>query len=469
MSAPWDRPRVDLEGLVEAWAPRASLLEAVSPLPRGLIHADAIELVEATPAGFLPLTEGSPWSASGRLLAVEVGVDPVGVLQQIAAYAAWSDRLRQLPPRLGDALRASGLGPQIRRELLERLGLSELDWLELERGGVTRDLGWMVERPFRPVLRVASELRPSWRRAAGHRLGERLLERLPVGAAPLLASTSPLALELISPYTKDLGHALHAWAIENAHRLEGAHLAEAARAAGRAPSEELAALAAAELLALEGAPILEERRQAEASQGLELHDGPGLTAGWAQLERLAEPDRVLRGTAGALLVAVGPDPLALEALIQTWLDAGRVLAVGLVGQLRGEDGEPVIPDALVTDRDGYALPGAAELRSAADGLGQTVRNADLLELDEEGPAGWTARILGRMRRDLVTGRTPLDGRVWAIYHAEGSGLAARTAALRACRNVLQALGASLTVEPSPAESLPSVSSPNRRSARRFRV
>jgi hypothetical protein len=458
LEAAWDRPSVDLEALSEILAEEATAPAAEAVLarvPTGLVHADTITIERTRPPGFDALGAGSAWAASGRDLVVRVDHDPSEVLADLARYFALAravaERLGRRAP-LASRLRRGALEPADRPELCERLQLDGVALQRLEAKGWLSDLGWMAARGFAPRVRVASELRPSAARARGAAAGDALAARLPQEGMPLLALEDPIGLDLFSPYPRDLGHALHAWGIENAGRLRTEGLAEALRLAGRNPDEDLASLVAAELAAVEPERgLLEERRAAERGQGLRLEDAFGLTFGLAELGALAAPDPQLPSSSEVLALAAGPSRAGVAEAVGVLLDSGRIDRLGVVGGIAVGGWAPVIPEAMVTPRDGFALPGAAELRELAAARGVEARDVAVLELAR---GAWVAEAVGRARREMVRGRAPADLALYGLFHPAESVDASPTvqggrAALDAARVVAAAL---LLPRKTPADS-----------------
>ncbi len=449
----WDRPAVDLGWLVErvpvggasgALGPGKGLLgppsAVLADVPLGLIHAEDIAVVVAPPAGFTPLGPGSAWFGSGRSLAVAAprGAGPVvAAIGRYAALSAWVlARLDGAAP-LADALRSKAVGPAERVDLALRLELPAAEVARLDAAGALPELGWMACRPFSPVVRVAPELRPSveFRRgaAAGASLAARAGEELAVFAAE-----DPVALHLLSPYPRDIGHALVAWALENPDRLATVGLADAMAARVRSPDPDLVALVAEDLLAAEPG-LLEERRANERSAGLDLDDQGRISVSLLRLEALAAPDAAIETGQGLFAVAAGPSRPALEGFVAALFERSRVRALGLVSSVEGSLPAPLAPGALVTAADGYALPGAERLLAVAREHGASVERGASLELT--GSSAWVARSVGKARRAMVRGAVSPQLDLFVVVHGASKRphVNERCSVLAAARAVLSAM------------------------------
>lgn len=406
----WDRPCVDFPALVDlvVGSKRArSLPYLLASLPRGLVHAQSVTLVSVPPRGFEPLTPGGAWFAAARNLAVTVS-DPEAVLGELAELAWWWARVRsRLRPADGQdsavrALWASDL----------ELDAETIQWLDAHQGW--SEVEDAARFTFAPVLRVDPALRPGHRRVSGEQVGETLAGRWG-RPMPVLVAASSLALDALSPYVRDLGHALQAWGSEHLERFPELELRRALLSSRGRPDPAVGAIVAASLLE-EAVELREERRTAERSQGLELFDASGLTAGTAQLDRLAAPHPRLENGRGALGLLFGQDGWALEGALEVLLEAQLLSGLALLGRVGRDPEDPVLPAALVGPDDGYALPSRDGLAARAEGWSIPAQRSDLVDLSwADHRASWIPRTLGKTRRSMVRGRARSDLAVLAAF------------------------------------------------------
>ena len=447
--AAWDRPFIDIAVLVQAQAWSSAelmstqrLVSLMRFLPRGLVHAENVTIVRSAPQGFQQLADGSAWWAKERCLSVVCSHHELDRwLETLGAYCALGKllgRRLRFQKRLVESLLDEELKPP------DRLGLCSL--LELEPNGLERiesykwlsEVGWLARKGFSATVAVEPALRPTVRKQYGERLGAELAEGLS-GPVPVFCSQDPLCLNLVSPYVRDLGHALYAWGIENAEKLNVPFLLEALQDTANAPDPDLASLVAE--IVEELPDIRDERRWAEESQGLTLRDVQGMTAGFAELSQLAAPDACLANASGGLAFLFGPDPYALESALDVLLEAGRVQMLGLVGAVDAVGSRPYLPRALTTRFDGYALPGVERLLQRVQQLNFEVHEVEVVEMGVFPTVGWLPSTLGRVRRQMVRDKSfgSMDVFV-ALYPAESpqtaSQLAQRRAALDAGRITL---------------------------------
>lgn len=324
-------------------------LAALPRLPAGLLRARAVHLLREPPPA-PPLAPGSDWYALGEVLAVTCAPEGLPkLLSDLAAYAWIAARL------YGARLNAEEAEAEASWLLVqERLGLeaSDLSRARAEHPGLARELGWMAEWPFEAELHIHPQVRPAWLSAQGEAAAERLLSALAGRRAWLWVTEDPSALELLSPYARELSAPLQRWADENpaAIRLEGLH---AAIAEGSVDDWALSALVAQELLS--AAPeLLSERRAAEAGQGLFLEDVAGVSFGWVDPAELRAPDPALKlGAAPGVLLTGMIGPLQ-HAMARALFAEGAVSATGVCYRgLRGE--APCAPPALYSPEDGFFL------------------------------------------------------------------------------------------------------------------
>jgi hypothetical protein len=462
------RPEPELD--LDRWA------AAAARLPTGLIHADGIWLLSEPPLGLSPLAPGSAWSALGRILLVQAqGPEPaVRILADLACYAHTAERVRARldgsPTELRASLVAEGpLPASALTELAVRLdvGLDVLLRLERRTPELRRDLGWMV-RGFEPELRIHAGLRPDQAEALGRHWAEDALARGPSGPLLLAVSDATAIVEPLSPYVRDLGHALFAWALENPERLRTEGLAELVSRRRSEPDASLAAVVAEDLFAAHP-ELVPERRENEGTAGLWLADHAGASWGWAELGQLDAADREVVPVAAqgsVVLLAGGPDA-ALAAAHRVLLDSGRVTGVALALSGQGLPGPVVAPVALYDDDDAFLLRGGDDLAGWAGLLGIELLRPGPLRIDAEaGASPLAARLLRTERRAVVMGTIPRDGpRIHVLSARSRLGPRAdpsvRLAPHFAARLALAAL---LDRGPGPSEA-PSKSS----GSRRFRV
>lgn len=458
----WDRPLVDLLNYRASRGAPEAFAAALRRLPRGLTHAESITLVAARPPDYSPLSAESAWSASGRGLAV-VTSSPSRVLEDLAVFAHWARSLREAGPAQAPVQLAAQL----------EVGLDAL--FELEQAAGPEGLGAVAQSGFAPVVRVAAELRPSVRRQRGERLGETLCGDWS-GAAPLLVAQDSLAFDVLSPFPRDVGHALYAWGIENAERLRVEGLAEALRRSERSPQDALCSATASELFEVVADPeLLEERRRAERSQGLRLMDRDGAVFGSAQLEALEAPDPRLSELQGTVRMLAHSDPQVLIGALAPLIEAKAFSALAACGALSTRTGKPLVSDALVTSEEGYALPSASLLEARATALAIPFHRSDVVELsDPEGSAAWLPKSLGWLRRAMVRGDLRSDLRVTVVFADSDPALSShpleskRTMLDAACLNLHVTFSESATISPEDRE-LRVNQDKDRPPRRRFRV
>lgn len=448
----WDRAKVDLDELTNVLGNKETdrdLETALSRVPRGLVHAESIALVRKSPEGFAPLAPESAWSSAGRSLAVACSRSPEPVVRDIGWFSLWQRRVQQRlrgAPSLVRSILEDRLSAEDRLELSVRLEVGPEALARLENQGWLPDLGWMAARPFGPKVSVAPELRPAVARARGAATAYALSERISPGNFPLFVSDDVLTLDLLSPYPRDLGHALYAWAIEHADRLQTRNLAEIIRSQRHRPDADLASIAASDLFSAEpNRGLLLERREAERSQGLFITDDTELAAGYAELSRLEQPDPVAGGARGFLAFFAGSNREALEGAVEAWIEDRRPTGFGFVGRHNSDGTAPIVPKAIISEHDGFQLELAHELRQAALATGVGTANPDLMDLDYH--EMWIAKSLGRIRRSITAGfLTPVTTIGVAFYPINSTisptDAASRRACLQAARIVLSKLLAS---------------------------
>jgi hypothetical protein len=428
------------------------LLALSRRLPTGLIHAESIWALESRPSDLSPLALGSAWSAMERSLVVEVpalGGDLTAILIDLGRYrlAASVVRARLADhPDLIEAL-AGELTPALstRLAMLLEAPVADIEALDRRAPHLRSDLAWMARMEFSPPVHLHDDVRPDRLAERGARIANDLLARLPAGDFWVLLADHAAAIELISPYVRDLGHALFRWGLENSDRLRTFGLVEALEAKEEAPDVDLAALVVPDLF--HATPdLLEERRTNEATQGLELEDRNGTIFGWADLGRLAAPDRAAlpEGINGTLAIVCGGAPEALIAASRTLIASGRVagLAQVLMAEVRADI---VVAQMLATADDGFQLAGAPLLIDKANELGIAVHPVDTLE----DPPDLLVKLLRVVRRARVRNELSDSAMIFTLMtpnlpESATPTLKGRLAALHAARLVL----ATMTSAPS---------------------
>ncbi len=427
-----DREALEVGALVEVLLDDPALaaptlegfLKLSARLPSGLVHAEGLWALPRAPASLAPLAPGSAWYAMERALLVVLPPHEPRLLQLLtdlgryAHFAAWVAERLGGRDDLVEHLLAPTLTPEAAAAIAHALDCDpvRLQSLDALAPGLREDLGWMARLGFSVTVHLHAEVRPAHLAAGGARLAERLLGRLPAGPFMLAVGDGPALVEHLSPYLRDLAPALAAWARENPGAVAPG-VAEALLDAGTPDLDDLA-LVIPDLFRV--APeLLEERRAAEASQGLFLTDEAGGAFGHAELSRLAAPDEraLARAREGALLVlAGGPEAFRLAAARHA-LESGRVVGVLAVLGAALDAGGPVVADGLLEDEDGIELGGAELLLEHAERLGIAAQRAGPLEVETEvGAPVLAARLFGAVRRARLLGRLPADAPALLVLH-----------------------------------------------------
>jgi hypothetical protein len=445
----WIAELVALEspGLLERVA-LADLVDLSKRLPSGLIHAESIWILEQRPAGLAPLAEGSAWSAMDRSLVVEVSSagDLFGLLLDLGRYHLAARAVRA---RLGgrdalvDALASGSLDPLGLAEIAVVLEAPPDDVARMEPA-IAIDVAAMARSDFEPAIHVHDDARPDRQRERGARLAEELIARLPEGPFALLIADTTAPIELLSPYVRDLSHALSRWGIENPARIRTFGLVDALRAQKGSADPDLAALVVPDLMAV--APeLLAERRSNEATQGLFLDDGRGTLVGYAELGRLDGPDRsvVAADASGTLVVAVARRSEIVEAILDRVLETRRVSGVANVGSADVRS-DVVIARTMASDDDGFLLGGADTLIAKAAELGVAAHVTERLARPPDALLRISRRVrLARVRGELDDPNGGARPVLTVLYPRLPEGVSptirGRSAALVAARLVLAAL------------------------------
>ncbi len=476
-----DRGQLDPEELraaqAEADTPAGPLLEPLRELsrrlPAGLVYAEGLWVLADPPTGLTPLGPESPWFAHERSLAVVIPQRDEALVQlllDLAAYAETGARLRELLAEhqgLLTALAAPDWEPAAATELALLTGdaPAQLAALDQDAPGLRAEILRLAQHTFSAKIWIHADLRPRQGTLLGQEIAEALASAT-FGPALLVVSDTPLLVEHLSPYVRDLGHALSAWALENRDRLQTPGLAELLEGP---LDDDLAALIAAELL--ETAPeLLEERREAEASQGLVLADRQGTTYGHADLGQLAAPDPVVAEAGGRIVwLLAGGAERTLHTAVRALLETRRVTHLLFVGEARYDGRSPLVAEALSTDEDAVRLNGTGELVERAKRLGIEIELAPDLEA-RIGQGVWpvAAAILGLFRRAQVKQLVPTEAVAHACFYPRPIGPLERSKiALVATRLGLAALLAGESQKKTPTKTPGSAGTS--RFVRRFRA
>lgn len=386
------------------------LLDLTSRLPSGLVHAEAIWALADRPTDLSPLAEGSAWSAMEHSLVVEVpraGGDLAGLLLDLGRYllAARVVRARlEDRPELCQMLLAGSPSPQLSAELAVILeaSVADVEAIPGRRPALLADLAWMATRGFEPTVHLHDDVRVDRQRAVGARIAETLIANLPQGEVFLLLSDQTHCVELVSPYVRDLGHALYRWGIENQSRLSTFGLAEALAQGEGAPEPDLATLVVRDLFS--AAPdLVDERRSNESAQGLHLEEERSTLYGLAALSRLAAPDRraVPLEAGGTLAIVCSSSPEVLTGALDPFLETRRVSGIANVFS-SGVQRDVVVPKNIATEDDGFRLAGASTLYDRAMELGVDVHAAERIDDGPKGAPEILIRLLRTTRRARVT-------------------------------------------------------------------
>lgn len=285
--------------------------------------------------------------------------------------------------------------------------------------GLSALLERLSETRFEAEIWLDAAVRPAWLRQEGERLAEAMIA-LEGPAMPLLVADDPLAIEVLSPYTRDLAPALCRWAELNPEQLEieGLHEAVAALKPGQDPegAESLLPWVARALLSAHPSLLL-ERRQAERSQGLRLFDALGLVAGRVDLSRMARPDPTLPEAArqgGCWVLAGGASELR-ESLASALIDAMRVNKLGLLRTGKGLGVSAVNLRSVYSSEDGFGFDLSPLVAAEASILG-----VDLATEARESPlSDADLRLLRAVRRQrAIRPESPLSS--FAIVSVTGT-------------------------------------------------
>ena len=431
-----DGPIVDLtavsDALVEA-SPHSSRFDLESfasvaaRLPRGLVYADAIWLIAEPLPGLSPLAPGSAWYAIDRNLAVVLPPGRAALVRMVAdlgryALAAWHIRERmEDSSELIEALADPSLSTEMSTKLALVLDASPAFVAGLDAGapGLRRDLATMADMPFSPVVHVHASLRPQQWLDKGHAIADRLLAEIPDGPVRLVVSDGRWVTEHLSPYVRDLGHALSAWGAQNAADLTTSGLAAALAEPRAAPDLDLAALVVPDLFAVHP-DLLPERRDAERSAGLKLYDDGATAWGWADLSTLdgADPSVLPDEPAGTFVVIAGGAHETLGRAVADLLAAREITGIACVFGTVAPTADVVVPRAIITDDDGFALARGPRMADRAAAMGIACESLAAARADGLlGAPTILVEILRRVRRSRVLGRGIDASQAVVVLHA----------------------------------------------------
>ncbi|MEQ8278652.1 MAG: hypothetical protein RMA76_29140 [Deltaproteobacteria bacterium] len=479
-----DRRVVDVSSFAAALAPSSTgpfetLRSLAGALPTGFVHAERVYVMEAPPPELRPLAPDSPWYAEERSLVVAMGrasFSLEGLLERIGRYGqvarAVHDRLAA-HPELVQALASGSLGALDVTQLAMSLDASPAAFASVESKApeLFGDLAAMAQRVFDPEVHVHADLTPVGQTSRGEAIAEAMLGRAAPGTFKLLVSDHAATIELLSPYTRDLGHALYQWSLENPEQIFTRGLVEAIRETPEAPEDDLAALIVPDLLRV--APqLLEERRVQESTAGLWLQDVFGTAHGVTDVATLADPDPVVfsKSRSGSLLLLAGGSPTVLLAASRALFGCGRVSGFAGVFGAGLDDDRVVIPSALVAEDDGVRFSTTQELTSVAEAHDLSVTNAGPIPVGHDRGASTVAlRICEAIRRARILGSLEADASVYLVLHPRsGGGLRRARCVLRASRLALLALLGERSQKGSPKRKSPK-SEGSGRLSRRFRA
>ena len=405
--------------------PLSVLLELGERLPTGLVHCERILLVPDPPHGLERLSPRSRWFAQGRTLIAHL--DRAGQMVERTLFdlgryhraaRAIGERLRGRDALL-EAIASDAPEPLARAVLVEGLGTSPLRIERTVNLGLVGDLREMAGRRFDPEVRIHSDLCPRKQAERGTRLARALLGRLPPGQFHLLISDSTAAIELLSPFVRDVGHALYAWSRENPDAIHLPGLADRLEQTPDEPEADLAGLVVSDLF-MRAPELLDERREQEATQGLHLEDSSGVAHGFAELTRLADPDPVVFREAreGTVALLAGGSPRTIAAAAQVLIESARVLGFALVFEAKMPADAAILPSALVGSHDAVRLPSVDHLNSLASRYELHVTRSGPVPAEvSRGASPLALGLIGLVRRAVALGSLPAALPVSVVLHS----------------------------------------------------
>lgn len=475
-----DRQTFDMSSLAAASTERetptlADIVDLFRRLPTGLVHAAQIFVLPEAPPGFEPLAPGSAWYARERslLVALPGGVGLEALLADLGAYYRAAFRVHERLATREDllhALETTALDGLASTEIAMMLDASPNAVAALDPA-LERDLAAMGRRAFDPEVHVHAELGPSEQVARGRAVAESLLARVPRGTFLLAVADAESSIEVLSPYTRDLGHALYAWTLENPGAIRTRGLFDAIKDAPDEPDDDLASLVVSELF--RDVPELRaERRAQEATQGLWLEDSSGLVYGVADLAVLDAPDPRLfeEPKTGNVIVLAGGPPGVLWSAARHLIESARVS--GLAGVFGGalDDDRPVIAQALVSDDDAIRFGSTKALLDLAAHADIPVTQAGPIPVGPgAGAPSIAMHLFETVRRNRVLGTVDAETPVYLVLYSDRArGLSREKSRLDAARLGFKAL---LTPPPEKPQTgrKPPKSEKGGRAQRRFRA
>ncbi len=467
-----DAPSVDLAAVADVLSTAEPsltgfeldrLIELARRLPIGIAHAEAIWAVSEAPKDVAPLATGSRWHALDRTLLCVLEPGQAALQQLVGDLACYALLAWQVHERLhgADALFAALVEPgpldtTAAAQLALRFDTTAdvVQALDVRAPGLRGDLAALGRGPFAPEVHLHGSVRPAQAIARGAAIGDAVVAE--VGPRPmwLLVSDGYAMIEHLSPYVRDLGHALTTWGRENAASLSTAGLAEALDEAAAAPEADLSSLVARDLIASHP-ELVEERRGNERTVGLHLDDRAGTVFGRCELSALEDVDVALAEAPveGVLVVLAGGAHETLVEAARRILDAGQVTAIAATFETSGPAAPVVVADALVTEGDAIALSDATVVAQVAQELEIDVMRVRALPVDGSGGAPPALlQLLRLVRRSVVCRDMPVEGRCAVVLSARprpGSApdLGCRLGPLQAARVALAALSAEKKAPP----------------------
>jgi len=477
-----DLAKLDPQGLAALldWPSAVDLLDRLQALtlrlPSGLLCAEAVHIQPRAISDGAPLAPGSPWYAAGAELIGIVDLADADALDDMLGdlieYAEISRRLHRAAiaePKLREAVQSTEADPHVLR-LAAALGTPVERWLRLESISLRQDIAQMFDAPFEAPIHLHPHTRPGWLADAGRDLADRLRAMCPSERPWILATEGPEAVDLLSPYIRDLTGALGQWAVENPEQVRTPGLRDAW---AEDPHDDLAALVVQDLMHFHD-ELVEERRANERGQGLFVVDEGGLQAGYAELSRLAAPDRVAvpSGSRGAVLIAAGGPRPMWTAAVEHWLKDGRVAGVSAVFASSALGTQPLLPEVVADDADAFVLPGTPTLMADAEATSLNVVATEALRLPGRCVSP-VCRLLGQLRKAQLVGKSDADTPIFVAFapgHSRGLSrtLEGGRARIEAARLVMRRASLSI-LEPISGPGHTTKSTGNTGPARRFRA
>ncbi len=439
---PWSQGDWTWEALMGVW----------TSLPLRLVEAEAIWMMDATPADGEPSAERASWYEMNGTRALVLSPDGPGALEstllglgRFAHFAAHVRRAAQAEPQLLDTLDEPFVDSQPVVALAHalRLPYEALLRLDAKAPSFRIDLGLMARIDFDVPVHVHAHLRPGRWRRQGLSTAEDLLRRVPPGGFQLVLSDSPLFLEHVSPYVRDLGHALYAWGVQNSDRLTTPGLTDALHASSDAPHPDLASLVALDLVPSRPG-LLEERRASERTAGLHVTDQPGVVSAWAGLGAMSGAEAFLSNREGTLVMISSPMPEVWVEAAKVLLGSGRVEGVATVLAAPWDVDQPVVPHVLLGGADGFRLRGAEGVGAEAKRLDMAVQEVPCMEISHASEARHALEVARAAQRAQVMGDFGNEQPAFLVLYPRGRsasrpGLATRLCELDAARLALSSL------------------------------